>query len=70
MSHTILIKCTGCTACLKICPVEAITGQRKTLHVIDPDICIDCGACGRICPADAVLDQHGKLVPMLKRSQW
>lgn len=70
MSHTILTNCTGCTACLKICPVEAITGQRKTLHVIDPAVCIDCGACGRICPVEAVQDQHGKMVPMIKRSQW
>jgi ferredoxin len=70
MSHTILAVCTGCTACVKVCPVEAITGERKNLHGIDPAICIDCGACGRICPADAVVDAHQKPVAMLKRSQW
>ncbi len=70
MSHTITIACTGCTACPKVCPVDAISGERKTLHVIDPAICIDCGACGRICPADAVQDQDGQPVLMLKRSLW
>ena len=70
MSHTILPACTGCTACVKVCPVEAITGERKALHVIDSVICIDCGACGRICPADAVVDNHHKPVNMLKRSLW
>ena len=70
MSHTISTACTGCTACLKICPVAAITGQRKALHIIDPQVCIDCGACGRICPVDAIYDQHSRQCRMVKRSMW
>jgi ferredoxin len=70
MSHSITSACTGCTACVKICPVNAITGERKSQHVIDAGICIDCRACGRICPSQAVHDQKGELYQMLKRTQW
>ena len=70
MSHTILLNCTGCTACVKVCPVDAIRGARKELHVIEAKVCIDCGACGRICPYKAILDAAGTLCTMIKRSQW
>jgi electron transport complex protein RnfB len=62
-------KCIGCTACLKICPVEAIAGERSVIHTID-STCIDCGACGRVCPVDAIEDQYGILQPHVKRAEW
>ena len=37
-------KCSGCTACLKHCPTEAIR-IRGGHASIDPDRCIDCGEC-------------------------
>ncbi len=43
-------KCVGCLLCIKNCPVEAISGERKKVHVIDQDLCIKCGACLEVCP--------------------
>ena len=57
-------------ACLRVCPVSAITGSRRQPHSIDPHLCISCDACGRICPQDAVLDQHGALIVHTRRSDW
>ncbi len=46
--------CDGCHACTKACPVDAIAGEIKELHVIDHDVCISCGACVDVCPTDTV----------------
>lgn len=46
--------CTGCRACLRACPVEAITGERKEVHVLNQELCIKCGACYEKCRFDAV----------------
>ncbi len=69
MAFFIIETCIGCTACTNRCPTDAIAGDRKALHVIDPLLCIDCGACGVVCPADAIFDDQGVVTVMLKKQQ-
>lgn len=46
--------CRGCTLCVKGCPVAAITGKTKEVHVIDSDLCIKCGVCELKCPFGSI----------------
>ena len=42
-------------ACAKACPVEAISGEKKKPHTINPAPCMKCGKCFETCKFDAVL---------------
>ena len=55
-------KCQGCGICRRACPVEAISGDKREVHVIDQSKCIKCGTCLDVCPAkfDAVIKTSGK----------
>ena len=42
--------CVGCQICQKKCPIGAIDGGKKTVHVIDQELCTHCGTCYHVCP--------------------
>jgi NADP-reducing hydrogenase subunit HndC len=44
-------KCNACMICLKKCPVGAIDGEKKKIHIIDQVKCTNCGTCFEVCPA-------------------
>ena len=58
-------RCQACLRCLRECPVGAITGDKKLVHVIDQDKCTRCGTCLEVCPPRfaAVLIFSGEPVP-------
>ena len=53
--------CTGCEACLTVCPVDCIEPVPGATHPglfklveIDLDRCIGCGLCPKICPWETI----------------
>jgi ferredoxin len=46
-------KCTGCGACVDVCPVDAITLSHDKA-VIDRSVCTACGQCVEECPNEAI----------------
>jgi len=51
--------------CARKCPVDAIDGGKKTIHIIDQEKCTRCGTCFEVCPSrfSAVQKLSGEPVP-------
>lgn len=48
-------ECTGCSACVSICPQKCLRMQKDEYGFLCPeltksDLCVDCGLCGKVCP--------------------
>jgi iron only hydrogenase large subunit-like protein len=52
--------CTGCTACVRVCPTEAIRVRDRKAQ-IDPNRCVDCGKCVEACEFHAIIPRSDSL---------
>lgn len=63
--------CSGCQACVSVCPVQAISMQEDELStllpVIDQEKCINCGRCKNVCPQLNSLDFNQ---PQITYAAW
>jgi electron transport complex protein RnfB len=48
-------RCIGCTLCLQACPVDAIIGAAKRMHVVVESQCTGCELCLPACPVDCLI---------------
>ncbi len=47
--------CIGCTKCIQACPVDAIIGGAKHMHVVIDPLCTGCELCVPACPVDCIV---------------
>ncbi|MBW8822731.1 MAG: Rnf electron transport complex subunit RnfB [Xanthomonadales bacterium] len=48
-------ECIGCTKCITACPVDAIIGGPKLMHVVIDALCTGCELCIPPCPVDCIV---------------
>ena len=52
-------KCTGCGACLAVCPQAVLAIANGKANIVNRDACMECGACMMNCPVGAIWVQSG-----------
>ncbi|MGY0611446.1 MULTISPECIES: Rnf electron transport complex subunit RnfB [unclassified Luteimonas] len=55
--------CIGCTKCIQACPVDAIIGGSKRMHVVLAPLCTGCRLCVPACPVDCIVMLPDPLLP-------
>jgi coenzyme F420-reducing hydrogenase beta subunit len=55
--------CTGCGACLNICPKDSIAMKQDIegfyFPVVNSELCVKCGLCDKVCPRTNVWEDNG-----------
>jgi len=51
--------CTGCGACVMVCPHAVFEMAAHKAVIRDADACMECGACRMNCPAGAIAVKSG-----------
>lgn len=46
--------CVGCGACMKECPLQAISISKGIKAEVNFDKCVGCGKCSKVCPASTI----------------
>ncbi len=47
-------RCIGCTRCIDVCPVDAISGAQGMMHAVISAWCTGCELCLPPCPVDCI----------------
>lgn len=58
-------RCIGCTLCIPACPVDAIVGSAKRMHVVIASQCTGCDLCLPPCPMDCI-----SMIPVAPPRAW
>ena len=72
ITHSVILdydKCQGCTACMRICPMEAIRVHNGKAKITE-ERCIDCGECIKACPHKAKRAVYDSFKGKLEDYRW